>query len=173
MADISPAAAKAIKMAIELEKDGHKFFMDAASKTENELGKKMFQTLAKDEIKHLETFQKMFDTMTGTGAWRNIVKNIVTIGKVPAFEEVSKKSPAKDTESDLGALRTALDIEREAMEFFDKAIQETDDPLAKKIFSEIRKQEEYHYDLIQAQLDYVSRSGFWFDIAEFRMDGQF
>jgi len=173
MAHISPAVAKAIKMAIDLEKDGQKFFQDAANKTENVLGKKMFKTLAKDEIRHLETFQKMFDTITGTGVWQSIVKTIGAIGKVPVFEEISKKSPTKDSASDLGALRTALNIERKAMEFFDKAIQETDDPLAKKIFGEIRKQEEYHYDLIQAQFDYVTKSGFWFDIAEFRMDAKF
>ena len=62
MSNLSPAAVDAIKMAIQLEKDGRAFFEEAAQKTENQLGKKMFEKLAKDEIDHLRTFQNIFDT---------------------------------------------------------------------------------------------------------------
>lgn len=173
MSNVSPAVVQAIKMAIELEKDGRKFFQDAADRTENALGKKMFQSLARDEMKHLETFQQMLETLTGTETWSNIADSIVTVGKVPVFEEASKKSPAKGTASEIEALQLALDIEREAIDFFNKAAQDADDPLARQIFERIRDQEEYHYGLIQAQYDHVTNSGFWFDIAEFRMDGQY
>ena len=42
----------------------------------------------------------------------------------------------------------------------------------KEIFTKIRE-EEYHYDLLQAQQDYLSKSGFWFDVAELRMDAKY
>lgn len=173
MGQVSPAVAEAIRMAIELEKDGEKFFREAANKTENKLGKKMFQSLAEDELKHLETFQHMFDTMTGTDAWRSIAEEIGRLGKVPVFEEVSKKSPVKDSTSEVEGLRLAMEIEKKAIEFFSEAIEQADDPVAVEIFERIRGQEEYHYGLIQAQYDYVAKTGFWFDVAEFRMDGKF
>ena len=46
--------ARAIKMAIQLEKDGMKFFTEAAKRTSSESGKKIFRTLAKEEAIHLE-----------------------------------------------------------------------------------------------------------------------
>ncbi len=173
MTEMSPAVAEAIKMAIELEKDGYRFFKDAAAKTENSLGKKMFESLAADETNHLETFQRMFETIAGKETWGSIRDSISPAGKVPVFEDVSKKSPAKGTTSEIEALQLAMDVEKRAIEFFDKAAREADDPLAKEIFQKVREQEEYHYGLIEAQRDYVTKSGFWFDIAEFRMDGQY
>lgn len=172
MSEISSKAVEAIKMAIQLEKDGHTFFEEAAKKTENKLGKKMFETLAKDEINHLHTFQKMFDTITGTGDWQQLAQGLPKVGKVPIFEEeIQKKADVNPTELD--ALRTAMDVERKAIDFFTKVVEETEDLLAKKIFIRIKEEEEYHYDLLQAQVDYLTKSGFWFDVAEFHMDAKY
>jgi len=172
MGKVSSTAIEAIKMAIQMEKDGRAFYEEAAKKTENKLGKKMFETLAKDEIEHLNTFQKMFDKITGTGEWREIAQDSPKKGKVPIFEEeIQKKGDVNPTELD--ALRTAMDNERKSIDFYNNVAEETEDPLGKKIFTKIREEEKYHYDLLQAQLDYLTKSGFWFDIAEFRMEAKY
>lgn len=173
MSEINSTAVEAIKMAIQMEKDGRAFYEDTAQKTENELGKKMFETLAKDEITHLQTFQKMFDTITGTGDWREIAQQYSPkIGKVPIFEEeIERKTDVKPGELD--ALRIAMDNERKSIDYYNKVTEETEDPLAKEIFTKIIEEEKYHYDLLQAQRDYLFKSGFWFDIAEFRMDAKY
>ena len=49
---------------------------------------------------------------------------------------------------------------------------DADDPVAKKIFREISEEEKFHFDLLQAQYDSVTRSGFWLGSAEFQMDGK-
>jgi len=173
MSEISSKAIEAIRMAIQLEKDGRAFFEEAAQKTSSKLGKKMFETLAKDEIDHLHTFQKMFDAITGTCDWQEMAQQYSPkIGKVPVFEEAIEKKAGVNP-SELDALRTAMDNERKAIDFFSKVAEETEDPLAKKIFTKIREEEEYHYDLLQAQHDYLAKSGFWFDIGEFRMDARY
>ena len=172
MSNISPAAIEAIKMAIQLEKDGHAFFQEAAQQTENSLGKKMFEMLAKEEIDHLHTFQQIFDTATEGGNWAELTQKAPRKGKIPVFE--GKKNERKDVNpGELDALRKAINIEREAIDFFQKATDGTTDPLAKKIFETIREEEKYHYDLLQAQFDSLSHSGMWFDVAEFRMDGTY
>lgn len=172
MSKISPAAIEAIKMAIQLEKDGQRFYEEAAQKTENELGRKMFESLPKDEIGHLHTFQKMFNTITGTEGWRELAKGSPNVGKVPVFEGREEKKPEVN-QSDLDALRLGIESERKGIELYKKAAEEAKDPMAKKIFTKIREEEEYHYDLLQAQYDYLTGSGFWFDVAEFRMDAKY
>jgi rubrerythrin len=172
MRKLSQAAMNAITMAIQLEKDGRAFFEEAGRKTENQLGKKMFEKLAKDEIDHLKTFQNIFDTVTEGGDWRGLVHTTPRVGKVPVFDrEVQERKGINPGELD--ALRRAMSIEKEAIEFFQNAIEETDDPLEKKLFSAIQKEEEFHYDMLQAQYDSLSNSGMWYDIGEFQMDGMY
>lgn len=66
-----------------------------------------------------------------------------------------------------------MELEQRAVDFFKNAAAETDDPQAHEIFEKIREEEEFHYDLLQAQHDSVTHSGFWLDSAEFQMDGKF
>ena len=50
----------AIRMAIQMERDGYDFYKKAAAQTSSEMGQTIFESLANDEIVHLETFQKIF-----------------------------------------------------------------------------------------------------------------
>ena len=172
MPEVSPEAIEAIKMAIQMETDGLKYYEEAASKTDNELAKKTFKRIAQDEVAHLKTFQHMFDTLTGTEAWRELAKFAPKVGKIPMFEgEIEKKGDVNP--SDVDALRIAIENERKGIEHYKNAAAATADEMAKEIFSKIREEEEYHYDLLQAQLDYLTKSGFWFDIGEFQMNGKY
>lgn len=172
MGELNPEVIEAIKMAIQMEKDGLKYYEEAAAATDNELAKKTFQRIAQDEVMHLKTFQKMFDTITGTEAWRGLAEFTPKVGTVPVFEgEIEKKSDVNPSEVD--ALRIAIDNERKGIEHYKKAAATSGDEMAKQIFTKIKEEEEYHYDLLQAQLDYLTNSGFWLDIGEFQMDGKY
>jgi len=170
--DITKAGA--IKMAIQLEKDGMKFFTEAAKRTSSESGKKIFRTLAKEEAIHLETFQKMFDTLETVSDWRDLVKKMPLQRRAPIFEQRAKVDESvKPSAGELEALRTAMDHERAAIEFFTRESDKATNPTVKQVFDFVKGQEEYHYDLLQAEYDSVAGTGFWFDMPEFRMDGKF
>jgi rubrerythrin len=174
MTKIAPQVREAVKTAIQLEKDGKAFFDKAAQETENELGKKMFRKLAADEVRHLQTFKKMFQTITDPKTWKQLMAEGTPKERMPYFEEkAGSRSPAEKGAGELNALQQALEVERKAIDFFKKTAQETDDPEASRIFELIASEEEGHYDLIQAQIDSVTHSGFWFDIGEFQMDGMY
>ena len=169
----TPSALEAMKMAIQMEKDGQVFYEKAAKETTNELGKKMFQSLARDEIEHLDTFQKIFDTIASTGDWKGTARDYSPkIGKLPVFEgEIEKKGSPEPGELD--ALRTGMENERKSIDYYEKIAGETEDPLASELLTKIRDEEVYHYDLLQAQFDYLSKSGVWLDVAEFRMNARY
>jgi rubrerythrin len=174
MADLSPEVVEAIKMAIQLEKDGQAFFKAAAAKTSNSLGKKMFEKLASDEINHLKTFQEMFDSLTGGKDWRHVVQGYSPAKHPPLFvTDDTPKSRAEKSEGEVEALRDAMEVERKAIDFFSEAAENAGDSMARQIFERIKEEEVLHYDLLQAQYDSVTNSGFWFDIQEFQMDGKF
>lgn len=174
MSQITPEIKEAIKAAIQLEKDGRNFFELAAKETQNELGRKMFRKLAADEIRHLQTFQKMFKALADPETWKDLLKEGPSRERMPFFANKAKnRKPAEKGAGEVGALRQALEVERKAIGFFKKTAQEATDPEASRIFELIAQEEVSHYDLIQAQIDSVTHSGFWFDVGEFQMDGMY
>lgn len=134
MSEVNPQVVEAIKMAIQLEKDGRAFFEEAANKAQRPLAKKMFKTLAKDEINHLHTFQKMFDSIITPTEWEELVKRPSKVGEVPVFQgEVGRKGEVAPSE--IEALRIAMENERKAIDFFNRVAEETDNPQAREIFT--------------------------------------
>jgi rubrerythrin len=65
----------AIKTAIQMEKDGHAFYTKAAGQTKNDLGRTVFESLAADELVHLETFQKIFKGKIDSVEWNTLVQS--------------------------------------------------------------------------------------------------
>lgn len=175
MANITSDVLTVIKGAIDLEINGRSFFEHAAEKTNNKLGKKMFTKLAKDEIEHLHTFSRLFTSMTGNEDWKNYVsqqeKNKSSL--IEGLKERLKTKAKEERASDLEAIRIGMELEKNAIDFFSKSAQETGDQKAKEIFLRIADEERLHFDLLQAQYDSVTNSGFWFDVAEFKMDGKY
>jgi len=173
MGEASPQVAEAIRTAIQMEKEGHAFFHQAAEKTNNKLGKEMFERLAAEEIAHMETFRKMFDSMSDTEDWRAVASELKSVTTPPLFSEAKNKMKAGREPGEVEALRQAMEIERKAIEFFNEAKSKANDETAKEIFEKVRQEEEYHHALLQAQYDSVTNSGYWLDVAESRMDGMY
>ena len=170
---IGKKTAEAMKTAIEMEKSGHKFFTEAAEKVRHEVGRKLFTRLAAEEIDHMRTFEKIFDEVSGGTDWKQAVGSVEPAKRVPYFDDARKEFKVENQSVELEYLKKALDLERDAMQFFEKAISEAESPEAREIFKRIRDEEQAHYDLIQAEIDSVNGSGFWFDVHEFYMDGKF
>jgi len=172
MSEISPEIKNAIKGAIKLEINGRKFFNHAADITSHEKGKRMFRFLAEEEVKHLETFSQYFTKILGGEDWKQHVPGHELQGEAPLVEKLKQRMKNAEGTGETEALSIGMQLEMDAIRFFEKAAHDTDDQTAKRIFMQIADEEKFHYDLLQAQHDSVSKSGFWLDAAEFKMDGQ-
>lgn len=170
---IGDRTAQAMRTAIEMEKSGHRFFTEASNKVKHEVGRKLFSRLAAEEIDHMRTFEKIFNEVSGGADWKEAMKAIRPAKKVPYFDEARKEFKVEDMSVELDYLKKALDLERDAMRFFEKAIQDAESPEAREIFKRIHDEEKGHYDLIQSEIDSINGNGFWFDVQEFYMDGKY
>lgn len=162
----------AIQQAIKLEIDGRKFFNHAAEVTNHERGQKMFRFLAAEEIKHLETFGNLFSSILKGKDWQRFVRGEELRGEAPLIIKLKESMKKEEGKGEVEALRIGMELEQNAIRFFQESARETDDPVARKIFLEISEEEKFHYDLLQAQYDSVTHSGFWLGSAEFQMDGK-
>jgi rubrerythrin len=175
MTEINKEIVEIAKEAIRLEVNGRNFFRHAAEATESELGRKMFEKLASDEVEHLKVFGDMFTQATGGSEWKKFVR-----GEEKKFSEIIEKlkerignAGKEKGAGDLEAIRIGMELERKAIDFFSGIASSSVSSEAKEMAEKICEQEQGHYDLLQAQYDSLHRSGFWFDVAEFRLDGEY
>jgi rubrerythrin len=170
---ISGQVREVMREAIRLEINGRSFFRHAEETTHNQLGKKMFKKLAEDEVRHLDTFGHLFSQLVGEDEWREFAKQEELKGPSPLIEALKAKIKKGEKAGELEAISIGMDLERNAVEFFEKSSNEATNPKAKELFDQICQEERLHFALLQAQYDAVSNSGFWLDVAEFRMDGKY
>ncbi|UCB58507.1 MAG: ferritin family protein [Thermoplasmatales archaeon] len=163
MTDIENVKA-AILTAIQMEKDGYSFYMKAAAQTNSDMGRSIFQSLASDEQRHLDVFQKMFENKVSQTEWKNLVESSKKYAKIPIFPTDLKDAPGIDADStELDALRMAMDSEKEAIEYYDKIKEKIEDKDVKNVIDEIVDQEKNHYLLLENEFNHINSTGYWFE----------
>ena len=159
--------------AIEEEKKGEKLFKDLAEKVTDPLAKRLFETLAEDEVRHLKFLIEEKENLIKKGEWKEeneeIEIKLFKLPKIDIFKDLSPKKVESNLD-DIKALELAVEIEDNIHNFYYDLAEKIDDPLGKELILKLAKAEEAHYLILQSELDYINRVGFWFDIREFTME---
>ncbi len=163
--------AKAILTALELEMAGLETFIKLARKTKNETGKNMFLRLANDELDHMKFFHQYRLNLEKEGKWTPPPIDFKPIAVVrPALQEIDARTKGEEHADELTALRTALELERRSVEFYNRLMERTTGREVRQLFAKLRDIEEGHYELIQAEIDSLTGQGFWFGVPEFDLE---
>ena len=150
------AALAALQMAIQTEIDGYGFYKRFAEQTADPDARAMFERLAEDEAMHLKLLRNVRATLEENGEWaeyRGIPMPPVEGAPIFSRERVEQNILAYT--SDLSALRVEYLIEKDAVDFYQHAAQETDDPIGKRIYLDLVRMEESHLALLQGEYDFL------------------
>ncbi|GAH36240.1 unnamed protein product, partial [marine sediment metagenome] len=120
--------SKTIRTAIKMEKNGIDFYHKAEEKTSYSLAKKMFLSFAEDEKRHLTVLKEIltdlkfsdFDQFFAEKPGQKI-ENIFE----EARSEIKEKIAASPDE--LEALKIGIDMELESVEFYQTALEKSED----------------------------------------------
>jgi rubrerythrin len=154
----------AILTAIQMEKDGYAFYNKAAAQTSSNMGRTIFESLAADEQRHLDVFQKMFEDKIGQSEWNDLINSSKKYASIPIFPTNLKEAPGMDPDStEIDALRMAMDSEKEAIEYYNKIKENLDDQELKNVIDEIINQEKNHYSLLEKEFNHINSTGYWFE----------
>ena len=155
----------AILTAIQMEKDGYSFYTKAAAQTNSEMGRTIFESLAEDEQRHLDVFQKMFEDKVSKSEWNDLIDSSKKYSKIPIFPTDLKNSVGMDTDStELDALRMAMDSEKEAIDYYGKIKETLEDKEVKNVIDEIIEQEKKHYSIFEGEFNHINSTGYWFEL---------
>jgi rubrerythrin len=160
------AALSVLRQAIRNELDGKTMYIQAGERTKNELGKAMFRSFAREEEEHLHILQVQYAEVSESGEWVDVEAarkeprdpNLVLFPQ----EEGKVKEIIPEGASDLEALRIAIDFERRAVQMYEQAASETDDPAAQTFYRDLAQWEGTHYEILDNSHDYLANKGEWY-----------
>lgn len=155
---------EAIKTAIQMEKDGHSFYKKAAAQTTSEMGKSIFESLANDELVHLDVFQKMFEDKISKSEWNQLVNSSKKYADMPIFPKDLKAVEGTNPDTnELDALRMGMDSEKESIDYY-TTLKENTSQDVQEIINEIIQQEKNHYSILEQEFNHLNKTGFWYEM---------
>ncbi|UCE37707.1 MAG: hypothetical protein JSW00_00205 [Thermoplasmata archaeon] len=168
---------KAIKTAIEFETRVSQLYKEAKDQAKDPIGKKVFGVLVNEELGHLDYLNSRLAEWKETGTITQTSLKTAIPSKETILQEVDKlegKVKEHDMDrhhgSELRMLQNALEVERETSTFYKKMVSEIPAE-GQQLFSRFVEIEEGHLAIVQAEIDYLSGPGYWFDFKEFDLAG--
>ncbi len=161
------SALKALENAIITEREGRRFYEEAARRTSDTHGKEMFKALVHDEEGHSQILEAEYSSLAGGRGWVDVKtarETQVTGSRVRLFpqEASSSRLDVAKAISDLQVLEMAMDFERQGYHLYNQAAAQTNDTNAKAVYEHLAKEENKHFTLLQETHDYLSNNGMWY-----------
>ncbi|MDF1544924.1 MAG: ferritin family protein [bacterium] len=153
------------QIALRLEEEGKKFFLEAAANTESTLARQTFEFLAAEEDKHIEVIQRFYQSLVDSDGKEPMrVDDSDADARFELFQTKleSMKTDFDGAGSDSEAYRYALEFENGAEEFYERMLNEADDPRVKKFYAWLITEESMHSRLINSCLKFVEDPVAWF-----------
>jgi rubrerythrin len=157
-----------LRQALQLEKKGKTFYLDAAERSTDAETKEMYRLLAEDEVKHYQYVQRQYDDLEAGKGWTSIPE----MDQVDALETASLDShgdlifpPGKeaievlpDDASEEDALIFALSVEDKSFTMYRDGSEQAEDTEAKQMFLQLAAAEHTHFNVLMQR--YESRYGY-------------
>lgn len=163
---------EAIQTAIAYELKIQQLYSDAADKVSDAAGKRVFQALAQDESNHVAYLQDRLEQWQKTGRLsQKKLETTLAAEKIVAggLKALNRQMGREDRNDEKQMLSKALSVEIETSNFYQKMVDEMEGA-ERQMFARFLEIEAGHITIVQAELDYLSSTGFWFDFKEFDME---
>ena len=174
---MSMSLENAIRTAIEFENRVHQTYVKAEARASDAAGKKVFGTLAREELGHISYLESRLAEWQKTG---HVAPTTLSTA-VPAVQRIREgtaklRSAVKgkgthDYSVELELLQQALRAEQETSGFYQRMVAELDAE-GQALFARFLEIEQGHVAIVQAEIDSVQGLGFWFDMQEFRLEAE-
>jgi len=154
-----------VEAAIQLERDGHTFYLDIAAKASNDLARKMFESLADDELIHIRWIER--ELSPGEETARATKKRTYDrLRGIFADAPDSVRKSAAASQDDIHAINAAIKMEEKSRAAYLKWAEETASDELRGLCNALADQETFHRQLLENTVQYLERTGDWFMVEE-------
>jgi rubrerythrin len=162
---------EAIRTAIDYETRVRDVYLDNVGKIADEAGRRVFKVLGDEEQGHLDYLNARLEEWHKTG--KVSPDRLDTM--IPSPERINEGLKRLDdhlSERDYGTeremLKKALSLEQETSDFYRRMVDEMKSDA--ELFARFLEIEEGHRAIVEAELDYLNRTGTFFDFQEFTLE---
>lgn len=149
--------------AMNVEKEGEKFYRELAEKSPNDGLKRIFTMLADEEVKHYNVFKNMLKKDTLDINKLNLITDTKTI-----FETLNAEKDNVNFDADqIKYYEEAIAKEDDSYNFYIQKANELEDEKEKAIFIQIAKEETKHKVILENIVSFVQEPTNWVASAEF------
>lgn len=142
-----------IRAAMEVEKNGHRFYSSMVEKAHSALAREMFAMLAQDEALHLQTLEKLAPKYQDGQFWDREEEFLPYLQQFndkaifPTAEQV--EAALASEEGDIKALELAIIAEEKFAAYFHKAAEHARTDEGIKAFTWLAGEEDRHAEILK------------------------
>ena len=166
---------KVLQLAVQMELDGKEFYQKASRKSSNRLAKELFHQLANEEDIHRRKFEEVYKAIKRGKNWPDMVPASEKGKKLKSlFSEATKAmgSKFKVAESELEAIKTAMDMEVRSYNLYQTRSKEATLAVEKRFYGTLAGEERGHHLALVGSYEYLSDPAGWFTQKEhWSLDG--
>lgn len=162
--------------ALKYETKVRDIYEESAAGTRETEARALYEILGRDEQSHIDYLNHILDRWkkTGTLDTRGPGTSLPPRDRLEeamkrASSSLSQARTGTDEGGERGALTRALAAEEETSAFYRSLVASLPEE-ARGIFRRFVEIEDGHTSIVRAQLDLVSRTGYWFDVREFDLE---
>lgn len=166
MSEKNKRSMEMLATALEMEDKGYKFYDQAVTKCQNDLGVKIFTMLRDDELIHTQRIQKIYEALAGgqpwTEEWKEMALGHRDLARV--FRDLAQThgKTITPTSGDLEALDVGVDFESKSVAYYEKHLEQATDPLEKEFVQHMIQEEKTHYTALADMKYFLEDPSAWF-----------
>lgn len=146
---------KMVEFAIDNEKEGINFYNLMVEKYKNSEAAPIFKTLAEQEEEHVKYLKDLRDVLKGEK------ENIHDLQK-PEENDLDWGDANAENNLALSTFSIGMQLEEDAVKFYTKGAEKTNNEKVKRLFNELVYWEKFHYDQLKGQYD-LYKERWWSD----------
>lgn len=160
---------RALQLAIQMEIEGKRYYLKVSQESSNELGKKLLQSLAREEDNHRQKFEEIYKTIQSERAWPvtdfqpDGGKRLRTI-----FTGVTEAtaSSVKPLATELDAVKVAIDMESKTHDLYNSQGEKAASDAERGFYEALAAEEREHQLILLDYYEYLKDPAGWFVVKE-------
>lgn len=157
-----------------MEREGKAFFEDVGKNAKHQRTRDTFMSLVKQEQRHMDILGEELRRLEQGKDWaslRDMKASAPTYPKLSVFKDKDIRRKKFDPEAgELDALKFGIEIEQKSIDYYRKAGLESEEPKARELFNWLVGEEGGHLTILNAEYEYRTKSGFYYDNMEFSLE---
>lgn len=156
---------KALKIAIQMEVDGKKYYRKASRESSSELGKKLLVSLAAEEDNHQQKFKEIYNAIRNTKTWPETnfqPDGGESLRTIFAKATAEMGSNIKTLATELDTIQTAMDMESKSYDFYRRQGENATYAAERDFYETLAAEEREHHLILLDYYEYLKDPAGWF-----------